>query len=197
MLVDDSSEFDQRMLLRIAARDETALMELINFYGSRVQGLCEMIAGDLLDADSVTSDVFLEIWNRPEAYDRSRGSLRTYLMTIARSRSIDRLRSNSARQRQQEKFLELSARVNSTETMDTPESRTILLEKRQRIRAAVEHLPADQQQALQLAFFSGLTHREVAERLKLPLGTVKTYIRKGLLHLREALVTQLETGDLS
>ncbi len=195
-LIDDTREFDQQVLERIAFRDEDALSELMKRYGDRVQGLCELIVGDLLDADSVTLDVFLEIWNRPSAYDRARGTLKTYLLTLARSRSIDRLRARAARQRQQEKYIDLSSISDCTETMDTPESQTLELERRQRIRAAVDQLPTDQQQTLQLAFFSGLTHREISERLKMPLGTVKSYIRKGLLRLREALSTQLEKGEL-
>ncbi len=182
------------ILSLIRKRDESGLLQLIELYGTRVKGLCLRILSDTLEAESVASDVFLEIWNRPDCYIQSRGSLRTYIMTIARSRSIDRVRSFSARAKNHEKFCQTSSAGFSL-IMHTPPADLLDNERSTQITQAVEELPPNQQKALRLAFFSGMSHRQVADELGMPLGTVKTHIRKGLLRLRATLAQRFEIGD--
>lgn len=182
------SESDRQLAARISQHDEAALGEAIMLYGPQVQALCGRICTDRLDADGVVSQVFWELWNTAAKYEVQRGSLRVYLLTLARSRAIDRKRHNAA-----------YAAKTSAETMimciternhrlhDEPPDQQVLKEREQEIRQALNRLTLSQRKALKLAFFDGLTHREVADELSLPLGTVKTNIRRGLLRLRELL----------
>lgn len=187
---------DESLMQGIANLQACALETLINRYGAIVLGLCEAIAIDKSDAESVMSDVFLELWNRPEAYDGCRGHLRTYLLTMARSRSIDRRRSRVAKEVQVSRFVK-HASANTQQFVDdhTAESACLKGEKRKLVSTALEGLPDTQKKSLQLAFFFGLTHVEVAEKLKLPIGTVKSHIRRGLLQLRSDLADKIEVGD--
>lgn len=182
------SESDRQLAARISQHDESALVEAIRLYGAQVQALCGRICIDRLDADGVVSQVFWELWNTAAKYEVQRGSLRVYLLTLARSRAIDRKRHLAA-----------YAAKTSTPTMVMfiternrrqnvePTVRQMITEREQEICQALNRLSLPQRKALQLAFFDGLTHREVADKLALPLGTVKTNIRRGLLRLREVL----------
>lgn len=178
---------DAAWIERISDRDESALVEVIENYAPQIRGICLRICRDELDADDVVSSVFWELWNRSFNYNSRRGSLRTYLLTLARSRAIDRHRAVAARQRQTEKFMNTQAGSVSSAAVEEPVQRAMNSEREQKVREALALLPESQQTALQLAFFDGLTHREVAAQQALPLGTVKTNIRRGLLQLREFL----------
>jgi RNA polymerase sigma-70 factor (ECF subfamily) len=134
------------------------------------------------------SQVFWEIWDKAQRFNPERGSPRTYILTLARSRALDRIRAQSlqvrkeheaARQRQWE-LLDRQAELNPSES-------TIGAEDRQLVRAAIKELSREQQQVLHLAYFEGLTHQQMSERLNMPLGTVKTNVRRGLTVLRQAL----------
>lgn len=186
---------DAAILTKIIRRDEAALLLLIKHYGSKILGLCNAILGDPSEAECVMSDVFFEIWNRPHVFDRRRGNLQTFLLTLARSRSIDRTRSRVARAKRMEKYMHREAGLPQQLIVETAEEVSVQAERKALVRQALETLPDVQQQALQLAFFAGLTHSEVAEELQLPLGTVKTHIRKGLLQLRPKLLGILEVGE--
>ncbi len=189
------AEYDTKELVdRIAQREELALSMLIEVYGPRVLGLCRSIVGEQLEAESVMSDVFLELWNRPQSYDAERASIATYLLTLARSRSIDRLRRRSSQTVQMEKIMSNETQSTRHDHSETSEAAALLLEKRQQVQCALLRLPKQQRDALQLAFFSGLTHREVSARLQLPLGTIKSHIRKGLMQLKSELADTLELG---
>lgn len=184
---------DNSIMQRIHDRNESGLSDLIAAYGNQVFGMCSLIAVDTSDAEAVTSDVFLEIWNRPTCFDAQRGSLGSFLLTLARSRSLDRLRARRNYQRNLQNYCDATACERLT-WGSSPEAGLVETEDQMRIREAVNQLPEDQRNALQLAFFAGLTHREIAERLSIPLGTIKTYIRKGLLHLRNTLADEFELG---
>ncbi len=184
------------LVQRIKKRDARALNQVILLFGDRVLGLCEVISFDKLDAESVTSDVFLELWNRPEAFDPSRGRLKTYLLTLARCRSIDRRRSRVARETKMNEFISQASYDPSLYAHElTAEACTLGAEKRRMVDAALCRLPEAQRVALKLAFFQGLTHMEVAEKLALPLGTVKSHIRRGLLHLKGELAGKFDVGE--
>lgn len=182
------SESDRLLAARISQRDESALGEAIGLYGAQVQALCGRICTDRLDADGVVSQVFWELWNAAYKYEAQRGSLRVYLLTLARSRAIDRQRHNAAyTAKTTTETMVMCITERNHQRHDEPTERQMIKERQQEIRQALEQLPLPQRRALKLAFFDGLTHREVADKLALPLGTVKTNIRRGLLRLREVL----------
>ncbi len=194
----EQAKCDGQLALRICERDESALGEVIGLYGPQVQAACTRICADLLDAEGVVSQVFWEFWNAAHKYDARRGSLRAYLLTLARSRAIDRERSNAAHCRKtmaENTVYSIDERRGIV--YDDPCEREIMKERELEIRQALKELSVSQQNALELAFFDGLTHREVAAKLRMPLGTVKTNIRRGLLQLHASLTGANVEGRLA
>ncbi len=174
----------EHLLEGVARGDEESLGSLYDAAGPRVYGVALRVLHDAGAAEEVTLDVFLKVWNDPQAYDATRGSPISWLLLLARSRAIDRLRSGAAR-RAREAF-----RASAVETIRrtvSPETAVVVDERREKVLAALEALPADQRTAIELAFFDGLTHVEIAARLGDPIGTVKTRIRLGMQKLRPLL----------
>ena len=186
---------DADYLELIKQRDESGLRQLMQAYGGQVLGLSRRMLPDAGEAECVTSDVFLTIWNRPSLFEASRGTLFTLLMTMARSRSIDRLRQQANRERSLEKYRDHSESKSSHDDI-SPGTNLLRQECRQQISASINALPVTQREAVRLAFFVGQSHREVAETMQLPLGSVKTAIRKGLMALKSALEMKPEFGDI-
>jgi len=137
-----------------------------------------------LDAEEVTLDVFLQVWRRAASFDPRRGSVATWLVLMARCRAIDRLRSLSARLKHEEPGS--AENLNLACGMASPEKAAAGGERQRRLAEALAVLTAEQRQVIELAFFAGLTHTEVAARLRQPIGTVKTRIRLGMMKLRAA-----------
>lgn len=179
---------DRQLLAQIQRRDEQGLSRAIELYAGQVKATCQRICIDELEADEVVSLVFWELWHSIEKFDSRRGSLRSYLLTLARSRAIDRQRAAAARTRHSQKYFEAHAQHASGWLIEASGCASQLDKERNAVlRAALADLPKAQQSALELAFFDGLTHREVAERQELPLGTIKTNIRRGLIQLRKKM----------
>ncbi len=179
------------LLRRVAARDEAALSELFDRSAGAVRGVAERIVKDPTLADEAVLDVFLHVWNRADDYRGDRGSVATWLVLLARSRSIDVLRRRG-RQTKLEVGLP-QASVASLESDDLePAAAGERDDRGARVRAALERIAPEERRAVWSAFFLGLSHSEIAERLAQPLGTVKTRIRSGLAKL-ERLLTPLET----
>jgi RNA polymerase sigma-70 factor (ECF subfamily) len=169
---------------RCAAGDQSALAQLYDESSSLVFSLAFRVLGDRADAEEITSDVYAQVWRQAATYDPSRGKASTWLATLVRSRAIDRLRSRGAR----DKYEIPDVRLESIGTGQTsPERETEFAQRRRRVVSALATLSEEQREVIQLAFFSGLTHSELADRLGQPLGTVKTRIRLGMLKLREQL----------
>lgn len=174
-------ESDFVLLERIAARDEAAVGELYDRHSRLLYGLILRILRDRGEAEEVLQEVFVSVWNRVATYNAGLGPPAAWLVGIARNRAIDRLRANSARSR-----AIASVRVE-VESRENPERDASLGEEQRAIRHALDAIPPEQRDLIEEAYFLGLTHSELAERHKLPLGTVKTRIRTGLLALREQL----------
>lgn len=190
-----SEMLDEEIVRLICLHDENALSALVQRYGGQVQFVCKSICGDELEASGVVSEVFWEFWRQADLFQAQRGSLRTYLLTMARSRSIDRLRAIAAQARQRSRYMDVVVHSSSSlATTGGPEFCVVREENLQEIKEALRQLPDLQRQMLELAFFEGNSHREVAGLMKLPLGTVKTHIRKGLLKLRHLLSELSTTG---
>jgi RNA polymerase sigma-70 factor, ECF subfamily len=165
------------------AGDEKALGRLYDATSPLVHGLVLRITGDAGAAEEVTGDVYLQAWRQADRYDRSRGAPTTWLLTLARSRAIDRVRQEATAKRRQ-------APLGDEILVDdhqSPFQESAAREERERVRAALDAIPPKQRQAIELAFYAGLSHVEIADRLKEPLGTVKTRIRQGMIKLAQLL----------
>jgi RNA polymerase sigma-70 factor (ECF subfamily) len=178
-------EGERELLAAIRAGDAAALDVLYRGHASLVHGLATRILQDDAAAEEVTQDVFLYVWQQIERYDPRRGNLASWLVTLTRSRSIDRLRARASRVRRVE-GLARDAAAQPVPAVD-PLLDLVLAERRGRVRRALETLSDEQRRALEIAYFEGLSHSEIAARLGAPLGTVKTRIRQGMIRLREAL----------
>ena len=170
----DAAE-EMRLVARIRAGDQRAMAELYDRYSSVVYGVALRVLQDAAAAEDILQDIFLQLWRKPDAFDSSRGSLGAWLAVIARHRSIDRLR-----QRRPETDIEEVVIASGIDLRDEAE-RSLLISK---VRVALDELSADQRKALEMAYFEGLTHTEIAEKTGQPLGTIKTRIRTGLQQLR-------------
>jgi RNA polymerase sigma-70 factor (ECF subfamily) len=176
---------DQALLGRIAAGDTAALGQFYDRYGSLAFGLAMRILRDRGVAEEVVQDAFLNAWRRAPSYRADRGEPRTWLLSIVHHRAIDRLRAASGRRSE----VDLAGAPDLVDRADVwAETRAGL--EREAIQEALNGLPEEQRAAIELAFFGGLTHAEVAERLGEPLGTVKGRIRLGLVKLRTVLQGQ-------
>jgi len=142
------------------------------------------MAGNPADAEEITLDVYSQVWRLAKDYTPQRGSPTAWLMMMTRSRALDRVRSRTART-QHEMVLETT--FDQPADQQTAEESVMLTQDRQRVRQAMGLLSPEQREAIELAFFSGMTHSELADRLEQPLGTVKTRIRLGMMRLRSAL----------
>ena len=151
------------------------------------------ILGDRAAAEEATLDVYTQIWRRSSTYDAERGTPGSWLMTLAKHRAIDRFRS-SYLERGRHVPLEQAAELSGHE--DTPEQYSVGLERQRLVQKALAHLSAEQRQAIALAYYWGLSQSEIADQLKLPVGTVKTRMRLGMIRLREVLAPHGE-GVLS
>lgn len=183
-------ESDRALVARIEARDAEALALLYDRYSPRLLGLAHRILGDEGEAEEVLQDVFLYAWKAASSFDASRGSVLAWLLVATRSRAIDRLRARRPTFRSDEPLRELS----NVAARDNVEETSALREWEALCRAAIEELPGEQRRVLELAYFQGLTHQEIAERTSAPLGTVKTRIRSGLMKLRERFRPYLGSG---
>lgn len=177
------------LMERVAARDSGALSALYERYGAVVYSLCLRGLRDTGDAEDLLVDVFWEVWDRADRYDSARGSPCSYLMGVARSRLVDRLRSRKSKRRINAEPASDNLAYNSATRgpADNPADASVLAERQARVRAAMASLSPPQRQALEMAFYDSMTHSEVAEALKEPIGTVKSRIRQALIQLRKTL----------
>jgi RNA polymerase sigma-70 factor (ECF subfamily) len=178
----DTPDHDVRLMRRIAARDASAIGELYDRHSRLLYGLILRILEQRGDAEEVLQDVFMSVWNRSTQYDESLGAPIAWLVRIARNRAVDRLRANAVRVKAVETV------ANDAPAMpSSPESHAASNEQQRVVARALADLPADQRLLIEQAYFLGLTQSELAARHNLPLGTVKTRIRSGMLTLRQAL----------
>ena len=175
---------DATLARRLLQKDVEAFEQLYERHSRIVYALVLRILQQGSTAEEVVQDVFLQVWRNARHYDEQRGPFIPWLMTLARNRALDRLRLKSERQRRQEAQTEEFPPV-----VEAPQYEKDLDEKRraERVRALMASLHPQQKKAIELAFFEGLSHSEIAESLKEPLGTVKSWIRNGLLRLKEGL----------
>jgi len=169
---------------RAAAGEPQALARLYDETCHLIYSVAMRILGNQADAEEATLDVYSQVWRSAKDYDRGRGSPSSWLIMLARSRSLDHRRRRTSRK---EHEAPLEAAGDPRSDLEPPETTAALAQAGARVRAAVEELAPDQKQAIELSFFMGFTHSELAEALGQPLGTVKTRIRLGLSRLRQLL----------
>lgn len=172
------------LIRRMADGDQEALGQLYDSTNRLVFGLIQRILGDPASAEEVTLEVYTQVWRQAPNYDPRRGTPSAWMLTIARSRAIDRLRSTEQTRRRQEP---LDTVDTARATGRNPEESASEAERREVVTRALAELPDEQRQVIELAYYGGYSHSEIAAKLSLPLGTVKTRTRLAMGRLRESL----------
>ncbi len=180
------AEMDREILRRLTSGDQAAFSDFYTRFAPATFSMIFEILRDQKDAEDVLQDAFVQIWQKAASYDPSRSNVFTWVIMIARHKAIDRLRSRARRHRLME-----AASAEHAATPDRPIASAGEIveqdEEARRIRAALRQLAEGQREAIDLAFFGGLTQAEISARLGAPLGTVKARIRRGLIALRDVL----------
>lgn len=167
----------------IANRDPGALRAMYDKHAALVYTIALRMLRRPEEAEDLVSDVFWELWDKSSRYDQTRAAPTTYLVTLARSRAIDRTRRKASRPQMTVEAVEDVAPLTDGSPADDAE----MTEQRQRVREALASLDPNHREAVEAAYYDGLSHTEIAAKLGKPLGTVKTYIRQGLIRLRDAM----------
>jgi RNA polymerase sigma-70 factor (ECF subfamily) len=189
---EEKHAMDAQILQRVAAGDQSALGELYDRFSRPLFSAALRILNNAAEAEDVLHDVFVTLWDKAADFEASKGHAFSWALTLTRNRAIDRVRS---RKRRSEILTQaLPADLGYDEASDAKldsAGNLWVKEKAAAVRTAVATLPADQRQALELAYFSGLTQQQIAEKLSEPLGTIKARIRRALFKLRDVLTPQL------
>ena len=174
------------LIQRAAAQDREAFSQLYDRFSALVFSLAMRMLRAQTDAEDLLQEVFMQVWRQAGSYNQERGSPEAWIINIARSRAIDKLRSI----RRTEQSFDSTADPAAAESVDNVESNVAASEAKLTMNSALAHLPEAQRRVLELAYFDGLSQSEIAARLKEPLGTVKTRMRSGMQRLRDILGTK-------
>jgi RNA polymerase sigma-70 factor, ECF subfamily len=172
---------DEDLISMVEASDADAFSTLYDRHSRAAFSLAYRMMGDRTAAEDLAQDAFLKVWRGVGSYRAERGSVRTWILSIVHNRGIDQLRSHASRRRTQDRIEATAPRSQPSEAF----AETLRNSQRDQVREALSSLPAEQLKILELAYFSGYTHVEIAELLSLPLGTVKGRMRVGLKKLRD------------
>lgn len=178
-----ASSDDLSVVRRIAEGDESALATLYDRWAQSVHSLVAHLLKDADSAEDVVEETFWQVWQRASSYDASRGTVRTWILTIGRSRALDRIRSRKRSREDATTDLRFIRDPRSDPSQDAEGA-----ERRQLVYSALSELPDDQRRALELAYFRGLSQSEISDLLGEPLGTIKTRMRLGMQKLRDRLI---------
>jgi RNA polymerase sigma-70 factor (ECF subfamily) len=184
---------DLELVQAMATGDAGALSSFYDRHSGIVFATCLRMLGDRATAEELLIDIFHEFWQRAGQYDASRGNPLTFLLTLTRSRAIDKRRTIG--KKSAVRLVSDEAAEPAADSHADALTNLITSENAEKIRSALAVLEPEQKRAIELAYYDGMSHSEVAEALKKPLGTVKTYIRQGLIRLREGLRTDLESVE--
>jgi RNA polymerase sigma-70 factor, ECF subfamily len=185
MWAEYSRQGESRLLERIASGDRDAFGDLYDLYSKPLFAFAFRVLGNAPDAEDVLQEVFVQIWEKAGQFKEAEGRPFSWAVAMTRNKAIDRLRSHQRRNRLVEEATEAAA----AEPVSTTPAPGVGLgaDETTRLRSAVNTLPDDQRRAIEMAFFGGMTHHEIADKLSEPLGTIKARIRRGMLRLRDAL----------
>jgi RNA polymerase sigma-70 factor (ECF subfamily) len=191
-----ASQIDPKLLARVVKGDHQAFSQLYDQSSTLLYTMALRILGNRDEAAELLQDVYLEVWRKVSRYDVGRGTPVAWLVTLTRSRAIDRLRSRASRgQQKSTDSLDGTSAAQVQDHGPSPFDAQADQEIRMLVGGAMASLPQAQQQALELAYYEGLSHAEIAARLNQPLGTVKTRIKLGMSKLRESLRRCWDQGD--
>jgi len=179
------SESEAMLISRIAEGDESAFTALYERFSASLYGMAFRMMNDAKEAEDVLQEGFTYIWRKAASYDSSRSSPFAWAVMIVRNKAIDRLRVRRRLERLRDKVTTEGSFYQEKD--ETSADEPTLRERGALVRSALRQIPEEQRQALELCFFGGLTHAQIAERLATPLGTIKARIRRGLLRLRDCL----------
>ncbi len=188
---DSRARANAELLRRMANGDRDALAELYDHLSRPLYATSRHILNDASEAQDVVHDVFLTLWENASSFDAGRGAVFSWAVTLTRNRSIDRLRTRTNRARLLGNSIPDDLGYGSNAGIVGADDWAELGERADAVRLAMAGLPAEQKNALELAFFSGLTQKEIAEKMSEPIGTIKARIRRGLIKLRDALAHRL------
>jgi len=174
---------DAQLVTAVARYNEVALAEVYRRHGGAVYGLARRVLANAAEAEDVTQDVFVRLWNEPDRFDPARGSLRSFLLTQAHGRAVDAVRASSARRAREVR--EARRTAGADYGVDHEMSDLAVADQ---VARALGDLPEEERRAIELAYFDGYTYREVATLLEEPEGTVKSRIRNGMRRMRATLV---------
>ena len=182
-----SDPTDLSLVQRIAARDTAALAELYDRHNRLLFGLILRIVRDRGEAEEILQEAFVRVWTRTDMYDARMGRPLPWIVRVARNCAIDRLRARRVRATVDTPAIDVAAveAAALATGIQTPEAAVLMAERRRTLTDALAGLPPEQRQLIEAAFFEGYTHSELAQRFGLPLGTVKTRIRGGLIAMRK------------
>lgn len=183
----DASQIEPELIARVGKGDQQAFESLYDRSSSLLFSLAVRILGDREEATDLLQEVYLEVWRKGVRYDPARGAPIGWLITLTRSRAIDRLRACASRGLGRTDSIEAAGAAELPDGRGTPFEAAADRELRQVVAAALASLPKAQQQAVELAYYEGLSHTEIAERLNEPVGTIKTRIKLGMTKLKASL----------
>ncbi len=186
LLADGPAEADRQLIRSIGAGSAEALADLYDRYASTVFGLAKRITGRVEDAEEVVQDVFAQVWRQATRYEGARATVAGWIVMLARTRAIDRVRARNARP-DQAAAVDPDAIAPISAAGPDPETVTLSAEDARGVQRALDRLPEAQRSLVDLAYYEGLTHAEIAARTGVPLGTVKTRLRTAMMTLRDAL----------
>jgi RNA polymerase sigma factor (sigma-70 family) len=185
----DSDHADLELHRRLTQGDAEAFEELYRAYGPPAYSLAHRVTGQDALAQDVVHDAFMALWRAPEAYDASRGSLRTFLLSLVHHRAVDTVRREERMRRRTERAANLE-RAHDEDVAEGVVEASFLAVRRKEVREALRTLPAEQRRVVELAYFGGYTQTMIADELEIPVGTVKTRTLAAMRKLRRALVRE-------
>jgi RNA polymerase sigma-70 factor, ECF subfamily len=184
---------DEEVMQLVGEGDPRAFELLYDRHGAAAFSLAYRMVGDRVAAEDISQEAFLSIWRSRMRYDSARGSVRTWVLGIVHNRAIDALRRGSVHERRREEFEGVEERHESPERTDVEAARR---EEARSVRSALDTLPVDQRRTIELAYFGGFSHSQIAELLDEPIGTIKGRMRLGLGKLRDQL-SDLAAGEFA
>ncbi len=179
----DTPPTDEELLLEVARGDQQAFAELYDRVAGIVHGVVRRVLRDPSQSEEVTQEVLVEVWRTATRFDAERGRAKTWILTMAHRRAVDRVRSEQASRDRTDRVGQRDQTRDFDEVAEQVETRF----EHQQIREGLAALTDLQREAVELAYFQGYTYREVSELLETPLGTIKTRMRDGLIRLRDAM----------
>jgi len=181
LVEEDRARFADFLVAVATTRDRAAFSELFAYYAPRVKSYLMRLGSDNAQAEEISQDVMVTVWRKASLFDRNQASVSTWIFRIARNRRIDVFR------RTKKPDLDPDEEMLLPSGVDAPDAQVEAMETEARVRAAMKHLPREQLQLLQLSFYEGLSHSEIADKLDIPLGTVKSRIRMAFRKMKTDL----------